>query len=457
MTATAGAIHRGRLAELLAAERRSYTERHPRSAEAHREAVTLLGQVPMTWMNKNAGGFPLYLAGATGARVSDLDGHSYVDFSLGDSGAMAGHSPAATVAAVHRRLAETGGATAMMPTEDATWVGGELASRFGVARWSFSLTATDANRWAIRLVRAVTGRPKILVHSYCYHGSVDETLALPGPHGRAVPREGNVGAPCDVALTTRVAEYNDLEALERELGHGDVAAVLMEPALTNIGIVLPQPGYLAGVRALTVAAGTLLINDETHTISAGPGGCTAAWGLSPDVVTVGKAIGGGIPAAAYGLSAELAGRLTSLSEADLIDTGGIGGTLSGNALSLAAVRATLGEVLTEEAFDSMIARCDRYRAGVQRVIDTHQLPWSISQVGARAEYRFASPAPVSGTAAHAGGDDELEDYLHVFLLNRGVLLTPFHNMALMCPVTTDGDVDLHLALLEEAVRTLLGG
>jgi len=368
---------------------------------------------------------------------------------------MAGHSPVPTVVAVRRRLEELGGATVMMPTEDAAWVGAELARRFGLPYWSFSLTATDANRWAIRLARMVTGRQKILVNSWCYHGSVDEVLIVVGPDGRPEVREGNVGAPVDVRLTTRVVEFNDVEGLERELSYGDVACVLMEPALTNIGIVLPEEGYLKAVRELTRATGTLLINDETHTFSAGPGGMTAAHGLEPDVVTLGKAMAGGIPIGAYGLSADVADRVSARDDVDLIDTGGVGGTLAGNALSMAAARATLSEVLTPEAFTRMTALATRFTAGVQGVIEEFELPWSVVQLGARAEYRFASPAPRTGGESAAAADPELEDYLHVALANRGVLLTPFHSMALMCPATTEADVDRHTEEFTAAVSALL--
>jgi glutamate-1-semialdehyde 2,1-aminomutase len=450
-------IDRDRLAKLTAEERATFAARHPRSRVAAdlARASDLFGGVPMTWMAKTAGGFPLFSVGASGNRVVDLDGHELVDFCLGDTGAMAGHSPPATVAAVTARFAEAGGATTMMPTEDAATVAGELSRRFGPFQWSFSLTATDANRWAIRLSRAATGRPKILVHSWCYHGSVDETLIVTGDRGPAA-RPGNVGAPCDVTLTSRVAEYNDLAALDRELEHGDVAAVLMEPALTNVGIVLPEPGYLEGVRAVTRDAGVLLINDETHTFSAGPGGCTKAWSLEPDIVTVGKAIAGGIPAGAYGLSAYVVDRLVSRLDLDLVDTGGVGGTLAGNAVSLAAARATLCEVLTDGAFEAMIGRSTRYTAGVERMIAAYGLDWSVTQLGARSEYRFLRPAPRNGTESQRAEDVELEDYLHLYLVNRGILLTPFHNMALMCPTTTDGDVDLHLEVLDSAIRALVG-
>ncbi|MEW1642774.1 transaminase [Streptomyces sp. NPDC091219] len=447
-------MDRTRLKDLLARESAEAERLNPRSKAAYARAEHLFGRVPMTWMNKTAGAFPRYLDTARGARVTDIDGHEYIDFSLGDTGAMAGHSPAVVAEAVHRRFAEQGGATAMLPTEDAEWVGAELTRRFGLARWSFALTATDANRWAIRLARAVTGRPKILVNSYSYHGSVDESLIVVGPDGHGTARPGNVGAPCDVTLTSRVAEFNDPAQLERELAHGDVAAVLMEPALTNIGIVLPEPGYLAAVRELTRKHGTLLINDETHTFSAGPGGCTAAWGLEPDLLTIGKAIGGGIPAGAYGLSADLADRLLGRADLDLVDMGGVGGTLAGNALSVAAMRATLEHVLTEGAFAHMAKLSERFAAGVQEGIDAHALPWTVSRLGARSEYRFASPAPRTGTESEAAGDPELEDFLHLYLANRGVLLTPFHSMALMCPDTTEQDVDTHTRVFADALAEL---
>jgi len=448
-------IDRERLAGLIRRERGTYAATHPRSREAFLAAGhNLLGGVPMTWMRMWAGGFPLYLSGAHGARLTDIDGNSLIDFCLGDSGAMAGHSPAAVQTAVARRFADLGGATTMLPTEDAAWVGAELARRFGPSHWSFTLTATDANRWAIRMARQLTGRPKIAVFSYCYHGSVDEAFIVATPDGPR-SRAGNVGAPVDPCETTRVAEFNDADALERELAHGDVAAVLMEPALTNIGIVLPLPGYLESVRELTRRSGTLLINDETHTFSAGPGGCTRAWGLEPDIVTIGKAIAGGLPAGAYGLSAPLAERILADDAADIIDTGGVGGTLAGNALSVAAMRATLERVLTEAAFGQMIELADRYTAGVREVLTSRRLPWSISQLGARAEYRFCARPPRTGGESDAADDPELDEYLHLYLVNRGVLLTPFHNMALMCPDTTDVDVDAHTAIFAAAADDLL--
>ncbi|KRE55284.1 transaminase [Phycicoccus sp. Soil748] len=450
-------LDRTRLASLLAAEQAEYTARHPRSRELFAEADNLFGRVPMTWMNMWSGGFPLYLDRATGNRITDVDGHTYVDFALGDTGAMAGHSPAPAVAAVQRRAGELGGITTMLPTEDAQWVGAELQRRFGLPLWSFTLSATDANRWAIRLARLATGRPRVLVFAYCYHGSVDEAFALPGPDGKAESRPGNVAPPVDLDLTTRVATWNDLESVEAALAHGDVAAVLTEPALTNIGIVLPEDGFLARVRELATQYGALLMVDETHTFSTGWGGATRAWGLQPDIFVIGKSIGGGIPCGAYGITAEVAAavtRHTDAGDADIVDVGGVGGTLAGNALSTAAMRATLGEVLTEEAFAHMVELATRYTAGVQATLDELDVPWSVSQLGARAEYRFARPAPRTGEESAAAADEELDAYLHLALCNRGVLMTPFHNMALMCPETSQEDVDRHTAVFREVVGAL---
>jgi glutamate-1-semialdehyde 2,1-aminomutase len=449
-------IDRNRLAKLNALEMATFAARNPKSKAAYAKADHLFGRVPMTWMNKKAGGFPVYFDRAVGNRIWDIDGNEYIDFALGDTGAMAGHSAPAVVDAITHRVKDLGGMTTMLPTEDAEWVAANLTERFGMAKWSFSLTATDANRWAIRLVRAITGKPKILFNAYCYHGSVDEALIVVGPDGEGMSRPGNVGSPVDVTETSRVAEFNDLQGLERQLKNGDVAAVLMEPAMTNIGIVLPEPGYLAGVRALTRKYDALLIIDETHTFSAGYGGMTKRDELEPDLFVIGKAIAGGIPTGTYGLSESFAAKVLERTDLDLVDMGGVGGTLAGNPLQVAAMRATLESVLTEEAFKKMIDLATYYTDAVNGLFEKYDLPWSINQLGARAEYRFAKPYPISGTAAYESADGELEDFLHLYLANRGVLLTPFHNMALMCPTTTKADVDRHQEVFEEAIKALVG-
>jgi glutamate-1-semialdehyde 2,1-aminomutase len=440
-----------RLEELIARERELFARRNPRSREWHEEARgSLLAGVPMSWMTMWPGGYPIYQDRAQGATVVDVDGNEYADFCLGDTGAMAGHSPEPTM----RALAGVEGITTMLPTEDAAWVGGELARRFGVPYWQFSLTATDANRWMLRMCRHVTGRPRVAMFSWCYHGSVDESFVRLDEQGIARAREGLVGPAVDPTETTRVAEFNEIGSVRSVLEHGDVACLLMEPALTNIGIVLPEPGFLDAVHELCDEHDTMLIIDETHTFSAGPGGCTAAWGLRPDAVTMGKSIGGGVPIGAYGVTADLAERIAGQEDADYEDTGGVGGTLAGNALSLAAARATLGEVLTDEAFEWMIGLRERFVEGAEAAIAEHSMPWSIVTLGARCEFRYAAEPPRTGAESAAAGNSQLDEYLHLYLMNRGVLITPFHNMALTCPATTEAQVDRHTEVFGQAVSEL---
>ena len=446
-------LDRELLARLTEREERRFVDARPRSAELFARARgSLLDGVPMNWMVKWAGRFPVFVDRAWGARFIDVDGHEYVDFCLGDTGAMAGHSPAPTVAAVERQLGR--GITTMLPTEDAIAVGEELQRRFGLRYWQFTVTATDANRFSLRLARMITGRPKIVVHDQCYHGSVDESFASLDAAGNVVPREGSIGPSVDPALTTKVVEFNDVDALERALAPGDVAAVLIEPALTNVGIILPDPGYHAAIRELTRRHGTILIIDETHTISAGPGGMTRADGLEPDMLTIGKAIGGGIPVGTYGFTEEIGDRVSASIPIELSDVGGIGGTLAGYALSLAAVRATLGEVLTAEAYTRTIPLAERWEAGVREAIERRGVPWYVTRLGCRAEYHFMPVPARTGREHHEAGDFELERLLHLHALNRGILLTPFHNMALMSPATTEADVDLHTRAFTEAVEDL---
>jgi len=437
-------------------ERRMFRDRHPRSGALAADAKgSLLFGVPMNWMTRWPGDYPVFVERAEGARFWDVDGNAFVDFCLGDTGGMAGHAPKVSVDAIATQAAK--GITLMLPTEDAAWVGREMARRFGVPYWNFTLTATDANRFAIRWARQVTGRSKVVVHNWCYHGSVDESFATLDDTGDVVEREGNVGKPVALDETTRVVEFNDLEDLERALAHGDVAVCMFEPALTNIGIVLPEPGYHDAVRELCTTYGTLLLIDETHTISAGPGGCTQAWSLRPDIVTIGKTLGAGIPSAAYGFSAELSDRVYANTDWKNADVGGVGGTLAGNALSLAAMRATLGEVMTDEAFERMIVLGERFEQGVQGVIESRDLPWHVVRLGCRVEYLFRPERARTGTEAAAGQDDELDAFIHLFLLNRGILMTPFHNMALMSPATTPEDVDRHTEVFGQAADELVGG
>ena len=435
-------INRAHLAELRKREDARFLELHPTSGELFKQGQEHMpGGVPMSWMAKWPGAYPIFVKDAKGARFTDVDGNTYIDFCLGDTGSMTGHSPDATVAAIREQVGK--GITAMLPTADAAIVSTELAQRFGLPLWQFTVSATDANRHVIRYCRLITGRSKIVVIDRCYHGSVDETFATLDAEGNTVAREGNIGAPVALDQTTRVVEFNDIAGMEKALAHGDVAAILMEPAMTNVGIVLPQAGYLEAVQELAKKYGTLLIIDETHTISVGPGGMTADRGLKPDFLTIGKAIAGGIPTGTFGMTHHIAAEIKRLVELEIIDTGGIGGTLAGNALSLASMRATLSQVLTQENFYQMIDLGTRWSDGVDAAIKEFDLPWTCNRLGARGEYMFAKTAPITGADANNAGDFELEQYIHLRMLNDGFLITPFHNMALMCPATTAADVDAH--------------
>jgi len=444
---------RARLAALWESELDVFRAGRPKSEEEWERAILHMPDgVPMLWMSKWPGPWPVYVESASGAHFTCLDGIDHVDLCLGDTGAMCGHAPPASVAAIEAQLRR--GSTFMLPTGDAAIVAELLSERFRVPVWQFSLSATDANRSLIRYARQATGRSRVLVHDFSYHGTVDEAYATLNDRDEVVSRRGNIGAPVPLAETTAVVQFNDVAGLERALASRDIAAMLMEPALTNIGIVLPEPGYLESVRELCTKYGTLLIIDETHTFSAGPGGLIAELDLHPDAVVLGKSIGGGIPAGAWGMTREFANAVRESLELEDIDVGGVGGTLAGNALSLAGIRATLGEVLTPAAFVGMTARSTEWTVGVQQAIDEFDVPWQVTQLGARAEYSFRPTPPRDGREAAEADDFELQQYLHLHALNRGILMTPFHNMALMSPATTAADVERHTVAFREAVVSL---
>jgi glutamate-1-semialdehyde 2,1-aminomutase len=446
------AVQRKKVAEILRREQGRFIEAHLKSKKLFERARgSLLAGVPMNWMIRWAGSFPIFVKEGRGAHVTDVDGNDYVDFCLGDTGSMFGHSPPAVVRAVTTQVRK--GITMMLPTEDSVWVGEELARRFGLPYWQVAMTATDANRFAIRLARGVARRPKILVVNGCYHGTVDEAL-VDLRDGRTVLRRGNIGAPVDPEMTTKTIEFNDVPALEAALAPKDVAAVLMEPAMTNRGIILPEPDYHEALREATRDTGTVLILDETHTICAGPAGYTGAYGLKPDMVTLGKPIAGGVPTAAYGMSEGLAEDVLAWITGEGSDESGIGGTLTGNALAAAAMRAALRYVITEAAYRRMMPLAERFERGVADAIRNYGLPWHVTRLGTRVEYRFRATPPKNGTEAEAAIDPALDRLLHLYCLNRGILMTPFHNMALVAPATTRRDVDLHTAAFEECAAEL---
>ena len=451
-------INQDHLNKLYQKEQKLYGDKHPTSKKIYQESNHLFARVPMTWMNKWVGGFPLSFVTARGSCITDVDNHTYIDFALGDTGAMCGHSPTELVDAIKNRIETLGGITTMMPTEDSEWVANELSTRFGLCKWSFSLSATDANRWILRLARLVTRRPKILVFSYSYHGSVDESLIVLDDYGRPMQRPGNVAPAVCPTQTSRVVEFNDIDAIKRELAYGDVAAVLMEAAMTNMGIILPSDGFLEELAKICKTTQTLLIIDETHTISLGPGGATKHYNLQPDAITIGKCIGGGIPCGAYGMTQELASRVhlaIADADSDIEDCGGVGGTLAGNALSFAAMRAVLGKVLTPAAFDHMQNLASVFSRHVESLIIKYNLPWCVLQLGARVEYMFSRLPPLNAKEVLQYKNMELENYLHLYCINRGILMTPFHNMVLMAPTTTLEQVEYHGRVLEDAVKSLL--
>ena len=442
-----------KLATLLQAEEQLFHQNHPRSFELFQRArKSLHGGVPMLWMIRWAGSFPVFVAEAKGAHFTDIDGNSYIDFCLGDTGAMTGHSPEATVQAISDQIRK--GITLMLPYADVITVGEELQRRFGLPFWQFTLTATDANRFALRMARMLTGRPKVLVFNYCYHGTVDEAYIMLDDSGQPTSRENNIGAQIDPTLTSKVVEFNDIPALENALKDRDVAVVLAEPVMTNIGIIHPEPGYHDALRELTKKYGTYLIIDETHTICAGPGGYTATHSLRPDFLTIGKPLAGGVPAAVYGFTQEIADKFNALLNRDDADVGGIGGTLAGNALSIAAMKATLEHVLTDEYYVKAIKLQERFTEGVENVIKEFNLPWIVKRLGTRSEYWFHPTPPKNGGEAASAVDHELDRYMHLFALNRGILMTPFHNMALISPDITEADVDYHTQIFREAVQSL---
>ena len=452
---TLGGIPLQRIAEVFEAERASYVSLHPRSLALAGHGIAGFYQgVPMHWMCDWSMPYPFLVESAHGAVLRDVDGNEYADFCLGDTGAMFGHSPPPVVEAIERQAGR--GLTYMLPTEAAIAVGRLLKERFGLPHWQVATTATDANRFALRVARAVTGRPKILVFNGCYHGTVDETFVRL-VDGRAVNRPGLLGQVTDLTQLARVVEFNDLAALRAALAHGDVACVIAEPVMTNSCMVLPEPGFHAELRRLTRAAGTLLLIDETHTISTGPRGYTDAHGLEPDLFVVGKPVAGGVPASVWGFTDAVAQRLDAVRSQTPPGHSGMGTTLSANALSIAAMRATLEHVMTAEAYAHMESLAGALATGLQAVVDQYGMAWHVVRVGARVEF-ICAPGPLrNGSEAEAAHAPALEQALHLALLNRGCLIAPFHNMMLVSPATTARQVESLCMAFEAAVASLALG
>ena len=442
---------------LLTAERQRFLDRHPRSlALAQAAQQHFLFGVPLHWMRDWPTPATLFVREAQGATLTCADGQTYADFCLGDTGAMFGHSPAHLAQAIAAQAAR--GLTCMLPAEQTPEVGALLAHTFGLPLWQMALTASDANRFVLRWARAITQRPQLLVFDGCYHGAVDDTLVDRDPStGITLPRASTLGQVHNHHAFTRVVPFNDLAALEAALSDGQVACLLAEPALTNCGLVPPAPGFWHAAQALCQRFGTLLVMDETHTLSTARGGYAKAHGLTPDFFVAGKAVAGGLPCALYGFTAEVAQRMVAAKNAAPEGHSGIGTTLAGNALTLAALHAALTHLHTEASYGHMLGLAERLERGLNERLRTHGLPWTVTRLGARMELQFMPHTPRNAQDVVDHAQPELESFTHLFMLNRGVLLTPFHSMMLLSPATQTGDVDRLLAAFDELCATLSPG
>jgi glutamate-1-semialdehyde 2,1-aminomutase len=445
-------IPQDRLAAFAAREAAAYAASRPKAARAMAErAQVFLGGVPMHWMADWPMPHLPLVARAEGARIEDIDGHTLDDFCLGDTGSMFGHSPPPVARAIRRQARR--GLTYMLPTEAALEAGRLLTDRFGPFRWQIATTATDANRFALRVARAITGRPKVLVFNGCYHGTVDDTF-VSLENGRTVTSPGLLGQVNDLTRTAVCAEFNDLSSVEAALAQGDVAAILTEPVMTNSCMVLPEPGFHDGLRDLASRHGALLIIDETHTISSGLGGYARVHGLRPDILVVGKCVAGGMPTAVWGLTDNTAQRYREADARREPGRTGMGTTLSANPMQFACLVATLGEVMTAQNYAHMERLADRLAQGLARVIARHGAPWHAVRVGARVEF-ICAPGPLrNGTEAGLAHQPGVEAALHTALINRGTLIAPFHNMMLVSPATKKAQVDRLLAHFDACLAEL---
>ncbi|MCX7358251.1 MAG: aspartate aminotransferase family protein [Alphaproteobacteria bacterium] len=433
------------LSDLIARETQRYLDTHPKAAaEATRLKQHWLFGAPFHWMNDWASPSAMIAEDGEGAILTDIDDNTYDDFCLGDTPGMFGHGRPEIARAVVEQARR--GATFMLPTAEAAEVGALLAERFGLPFWQTTLSASDANRAVIRWARAVTGKSVIVVFDGCYHGMVEDCF-VELRHGRTRPDAGLIGQVFDMTRTTRAVPFNDIGALEATLAQQDVAAIIAEPAMTNCGMILPEANYWKRAQALAKKAGVLLVLDETHTLSSGPGGATKAWGLAPDALVIGKAIAGGFPAAVWGVSAELAEKIAAVPRGS--GRSGIGTTLAGNSMGIAAIGATLREIATPEAYEVMLKGADELVAKLRDVIAKRALPWCVVHVGARAEIVFAPEPPKDAAAMKpALAQSELNHALHLYLINRGVLIAPFHMMMLVCPTTTTQQIDRLVAAVD---------
>jgi glutamate-1-semialdehyde 2,1-aminomutase len=450
---TVAGVRKDRLDAFAAREAARFAKGRPKAAAALKAgAGAYLGGVPMHWMADWPMPHLPLIADAEGARIRDIDGFGIDDFCLGDTGSMFGHSPPPVAKAIRAQARH--GLTYMLPTEAALEAGRLLTKRFGAFRWQIATTATDANRFALRVARAVTGRPKVLVFNGCYHGTVDETMVTLDDKGRTITRPGLLGQFADLSASATCVEFNDLDAVEAALKTGEIAAILTEPVMTNCSMVLPQAGFHDGLRQLSRHYGALLIIDETHTISSGLGGYTRIHSLSPDMFVVGKCVAGGMPTAVWGMTDEVAKRYDEVNAGRASGHSGMGTTLSANPMQFVCLVATLSKVMTEANYLHMRQGAERLSHGLHAVIARHGAPWHVVRVGARVEF-ICAPGPLKTGAEAAGAHQPaLEAAIHVGLLNRGSLIAPFHNMMLVSPATKKRQIDRLVASFDEILSDL---
>ncbi len=445
-----------RIATLQQAERERFIAAHPRSlAQAEAARAHYLFGVPLHWMRDWPTPATLAVLRAQGATLTCADGLRYADFCLGDTGAMFGHSPAPLAHAIAEQAAQ--GLTCMLPSTRTVAVGEALERVFGLPMWQMALSASDANRFVLRWARAITQRPTLLVFDGCYHGAVDDTLVdLDPATGATVARGSVLGQVHDHHAHTRVVPFNDLAALEAALAPGDVACLLAEPALTNFGLVPPAEGFWPAARALCRRHGSLFVMDETHTVSTALGGYARAHGLDPDVLVVGKAVAGGLPCAVYGFTHAVAQRMVAAKVQAPEGHSGIGTTLAGNPLALAALDAALTHLHTAPNYRHMHALATELEEGLVCRIGAAQQAWTVTRLGARLELQFMPHTPRHAQDVRDMANSDLEALTHLFMLNRGVLLTPFHSMMLVSPETTEADVATLFAVFDELLIALRG-
>ena len=441
-----------RLKSFAIREAKRYAAARPKAKAAlDKGADAFLSGVPLHWMKDWPMPHLPLVAKAKGARIADIDGYEIDDFCLGDTGSMFGHSPDPVAKAIRHQA--TRGLTYMLPTEDALEAGRLLREIFGPFRWQIATTATDANRFAIRVARAVTGKPKILVFNGCYHGTVDDAM-VELSNGVTANRQGLLGQVADLTQLATCVEFNDLAAVEAALQTGEIAAILTEPVMTNSCMVLPDAGFHDGLRTLSRRYGALLIIDETHTISSGLGGYTRVHSLSPDMFVVGKCVAGGMPTAVWGMTDEIAKRYEEANAARAPGHSGMGTTLSANPVQFACLKANLSQVMTEKNYDHMEKLAERLAHGLKKAIERHKAPWHVVRVGARVEF-ICAPGPLkNGAEAGLAHQPRVEAALHTALLNRGSLIAPFHNMMLISPATKKRQVDRLIASFDEVLTEL---